>query len=244
AAAALAAIPLATGYAVWWLVFGADPAAATHAGGRSQVAGYALHGLDATFAGLTVVAGLGGVALLATLAVTVWRRSGGPSAQLIALGATAALMFAGIGWQRVGFGMENAASSRYVYMGAMLLAPGFALAVDRLAVLAAPALHAGRLLLVVAMLVNTGHLLVHATAWSKRSTCERTALSLLAGSPEAAAAADRSLQPLAFSPDVRLADLDRLVAEGAFRARVPADDTERSLVHAVLTVPSKTCLPT
>ena len=82
-------------------------------------------------------------------------------------------MFAGIGVQRVGLGLQFAESSRYVYMGAMLLAPMIAVAIDRLGVLSPAALHAGRLILVASALLNIGQLLGFGSDWAKRSTCER-----------------------------------------------------------------------
>ena len=52
---------------------------------------------------------------------------------MLSLAVTAVLMYIGLGIQRGGFGVETAANSRYVYMGAALLMPAFGVAVDQLA---------------------------------------------------------------------------------------------------------------
>ena len=70
---------------------------------------------------------------------------------MLTLWLTAAAMYVGLGTQRVGFGVENAAISRYQYMGAMLLAPAFALAVDQLRRISSEAVWVGRTVLVAAI---------------------------------------------------------------------------------------------
>ncbi len=116
-------------------------------GGNSQIAAFTARALVATFTGVSGFAVLAGPLLLATLAVVVWRPAGRLQAAFIALATTTVLMFAGIGVQRVGLGLQLAESSRYVYMGAMLLAPMIAVAIDRIAVISSSGLLAARLLL-------------------------------------------------------------------------------------------------
>jgi hypothetical protein len=159
---------------------------------------------------------------------------------LVALALTAAAMFVGIGWQRVGFGTLESASSRYVYMGAMLLAPAFAVAVDRLGAAGPALLTAGRGVLVTAVLLNAGDLASHATDWARSSSCDRAVLSLLAGSP-AVDTIDPMYQPLHRSLDVRLADLPRLVDEGAVHPRAPVTSVEHALVAEALTIDVGAC---
>ena len=145
-------------------------------GGNSQVAAFTARALVATFTGVSGFAVLAGPLLLATLAVVVWRPAGRLQAAFIALATTTVLMFAGIGVQRVGLGLQLAESSRYVYMGAMLLAPMIAVAIDRIAVVSSSGLLAARLLLVASVFLNIGSLLSYGSDWARRSACDRGAL--------------------------------------------------------------------
>ncbi len=240
-AAAFAVVPLAIGYGWWWLVYGSDEAATNKPGGKSQVAAFALRGLTATFTGLLGIATLAGVAMVATLAVVVWRRGNALQPAIVALSATALVMFVGVGWERVGYGMAAAEASRYVYMGAMLLVPAFALAIDRLRVIGAPALTAGRLVLALSAVINLGSLLSYGSDWAKRSACDRNVLSLLAGSPDQTSGVDPTYQPVLFSPDVRLEDLPRLVSEHAIVPRAPVSTAEQALVEQALVINVGAC---
>ena len=191
------------------------------------------------------IAGLAGVALVATLAVVLWRRRdrlGHEQAASIALAVTTVLMFAGIGLERVGLGLQIAESSRYVYMGAMLLVPAFALAVDRLGVLASPALAAGRIVLAASVLLNIGSLLSYGTDWADRSACDRTVLSLLAGAPQTTSLAP-DYQALLFSPDVAIFDLGHLLAAHAISPRQPATPAEQTLLDQALDPSVRACPP-
>jgi hypothetical protein len=239
-AAAIAAVPQLLAYGWWWWAWARDAPTSVRTGGKSQVAAFTARALNATFQGLVGLAGIAGVALVATLAVVLWRRSGRLQAMLIALAVTTVLMFAGIGWERVGLWLQMAEASRYVYMGAMLLAPAFALAVDRLGVLAAPALAAGRIVLATSVLLNIGSLLSYGTDWSDRAACDRTALSLLAGSPQTASLAP-DYQALQFSPDVAIFDLQHLLAAHAITARQPATPAEQLLLTQALDPAVRAC---
>ena len=203
----------------------------------SQINTFAVHGMYAVFDSLTSTIGLAGVAGVATIAVTLWRRPGWrQQAILITLFVTAAGMYVGIGYQRIGFGVEGGNISRYQHIGAMLLAPGFAVAVDRLRQLAPEALWAGRLVLVAAIGVNGGALHSNSSAWATRSTDERHVLELIAGSP-LSATVDPNLRPLPFSPDVSIASLPALIADGAFEPLVPSTPDEEALVRSALGLP-------
>ncbi|MFT3853806.1 MAG: hypothetical protein QM733_13855 [Ilumatobacteraceae bacterium] len=240
-AAAVAAVPQLVAYGWWYLAYARDAPTDVAAGGKSQVAAFTARALVATFTSVVGFATLAGVALLATLAVTCWRPAGRIQAVLVALAVTTVLMFAGIGVQRVGLGLQTAEASRYVYMGAMLLAPVFAVAVDRLALVAPPALHAGRIILAASALLNIGQLLSFGSDWARRSTCDELALSLVAGAPERTASLDPQYQPLAFSLDVRIVDLPYLVEESAITPRSPANQAEQVLLDAAVDPTRQAC---
>ncbi|MEO5899347.1 MAG: hypothetical protein ABIR68_04345, partial [Ilumatobacteraceae bacterium] len=239
-AAAIAVVPQALAYGWWWLEYARnEPSTIPHAG-KAQVAAFTVRGFTATFNGMVGVSAVAGIALLATLAVVAWRRGGAIQATIVALAVTAFLMYAGVGWERVGFGPESAAASRYVYMAAMLLAPALAIAVDRLRVLAPSALTAGRLVLACSAVLNIGNLLSFGTDWARRSACDRNVLSLLAASPQVAAL-DPSYQPLVFSPDVRLMDLPRLVSDDAIAARAANGPADQAIIDEALDPNTRSC---
>ncbi len=236
-AAAIATIPPALVSAWWWLSWGKDPAGDTARSSFSQVPAYVNRGIEAVFHGITSTASLVGIALLATLTVLLWRQRDARAHDLMfSLGFTAAAIFVGLGIQRGGFGVETAANSRYVYVGAVLLMPAFGVAVDLLARLMPPALWAGRLVLIGATAMNIGALRANSSEWANRSAGERNLLELIAASPQAAAA-DQSIGPLAFSPDVRIGDLAELVADGAIHPRPAATPDEQALVDRALSQP-------
>lgn len=241
-AAAVAVVPQLIAYGWWYLAYARDAPTNVVAGGKSQVAAFTLRALVATFTGVIGIATLAGIALLATLAVACWRPNRKLDAAFVALAVTTVLMFAGIGFQRVGLGLQTAEASRYVYMGAMLLAPMLAVAIDRLGVLAQPALYAARLVLVASVLLNIGQMLSFGSDWAKRSTCDHVALDLLAAVPDRTATLDPQYQPLAFSLDVRIADLPYLIEEGAITPRAPASQEEQSILDAALD-PSRAACP-
>jgi hypothetical protein len=147
-----------------------------------------------------------------------------------------------IGVERVGFGVETAGASRYVYMGAILLAPAFVLAIDRLDSVNSSMRMGASLLLAASIAVNAGILLAAAADWAGRSRCEQSVLSLLAGDPQTATK-DPQFQPVPFSPDVRLRDLPLLVKEGAIRDVPAVTAHDLSLINSALTAGTPTCLP-
>jgi hypothetical protein len=115
-----------------------------------------------------------------------------------------------------------------------------AIAVDRLRVLAPPALTAGRLVLACSAVLNVGSLLSYGSDWAKRSACDRNVMSLLAAAPQTAAI-DPSYQPLVFSPDVRLMDLPRLVSDDAIVARAANGPAEQAIIDAALDPNTRAC---
>jgi hypothetical protein len=232
--AAIAVVPCALVWSWWFLVHGDDPASATMPGGRAQVPRFVLRGVTAVFEGLLSVPSLVGVAIVGTLATVIWTatvRRGGALA--ISLAVTTVVMFAGIGWQRVGFGIESAAASRYVFMGAVLVAPLLAVTIDRLGQLSDSLAWAGRVMVVVSVAINVGLLGSYARDWADRSDEQRAAFELLAGSP-LTADADQAITPVPFSPDVTLAHIPWLVAEGAISPRAVVTPEDQALLDAAL----------
>jgi hypothetical protein len=233
-ALAIATIPQGLALAWWWLAWGRDSPEPSTGGSSAMVPAYAMRGVVSMFESLAGVPGLGPVAAVAALGVALWRGQGWRvQSLLLTLWLTAAAMYVGLGTQRVGFGIENAAISRYQYMGAMLLVPPFALAVDQLRRISAEAVWVGRVVLVAALVLNLGSLRTNSSEWALRAADERRTLELIAGSG-LAGQADPAHQPIPFSPDVRVADLDELVDEGAIVPRPPATPEEMALVRAAL----------
>lgn len=239
-ALAVAVVPQGLALGWWWLAWGRDSPEESTAGSIAQVPAYAVRGVTATFEGLTGLTAIGGVAAVAALSaaaaavgVAFWRNPGWRVQSLvITLWCTTGVMFLGLGTQRVGFGLENAASSRYEYMGAMLIAPVFAVAIDQLRRISFEAQCVGRVVLIIALLLSLGSLRTNSASWANRATEERRLLELIAGSG-LAAQVDPSFQPLPFSPDVRISSIPMLVDEGAIAPRTPTPD-EVVLVRAAL----------
>ncbi|MFM2072543.1 MAG: hypothetical protein RLZZ623_2806, partial [Actinomycetota bacterium] len=117
----------------WWAVrWGGKSSESRVPGPVSMVPTFAVHGVTAVFDSLVTVPGLGGIAAIAALAVALWHRPGWRAQSiLITLWLTVAGLYVGIGYERIGFGVEGGGISRYLHIGAMLLAPAFALSVDR-----------------------------------------------------------------------------------------------------------------
>jgi hypothetical protein len=188
----------------------------------------------AAFDGLIGVPGLAGIAAVAALGVALWRGSSWPAQSLLlTLWITAAGMYVGLGTQRVAFGIDNAAISRYQYMGAMLLAPAFALAVDQVRKVSIEAAWVMRVVLLVALVLSLGSLRTNSSEWAIRARDEQHTLELIAGSG-LADQADPSHQPLPFSPDVRVGTIAMLVEEGAVVPRGPTTPEEIASVRAAL----------
>ena len=233
-ALAVATVPSALAQAWWWAAWGGRSPEESTGGSIAQVPAYAVRGVVATFESLAGVGALGGIAAAAALGVALWRGPGWRvQSQLLTLWATAAAMYIGLGTQRVGLGIENAATSRYQYMGAMLLAPMFALAVDQLRRISPEAGWVGRAVLAVAVVLSLGTLRTSSAAWAIRSTDERRTLELIAGSG-LAGEADPDHQPLPFSPDVRVSTIATLVERDAIEPRPPSTPAEVALVREAL----------
>ena len=234
-AAAIATVPTALASAWWWLFWGQDPAGDAHHGSLSGLPGYVNRGIQAVFQGLTSAVSLVGIALLATLAVLLWRRRDAEAHDLMfSFAITAAAIYVGLAIQRGGFGVDTAANSRYVYVGAVLFIPAFGVAVDQLGRIGAPALWAGRLMLLGAAAMNVGALRSNGNDWANIAAGERNVLELVAASP-ALPTVDKSVAPLYdFSPDVRIGDLPELVADGAIHPHAATTPAEQALVDKAL----------
>jgi hypothetical protein len=234
-AAAIATVPTTLSLGWWWLFWGQDPAGDALQSSVGNVPAYVDRGFIAVFHALTTPDTLVGVAMLATLAVTLWRQRDARSHDLLlALGVTSVTIYIGLGLQRSGFGVDTAANSRYVYMVAALLIPAFGIAVDLLARLAPAAQRAGQLLLIAAIGMNISALRSNGNDWANRANAERNILELVATSP-ATATAPKDLSPLPdFSPDVQIRDIAELVADGAIQPRPVSTPAEQSLVDKAL----------
>jgi hypothetical protein len=238
-AAVIAVVPSILASAWWWLFWGKDPAGDSLDSPITRVPSYVNRGLEAVFQGLTFTASLVGISMVATLAILLWRRRDAAAHDLmLALAITAGAMYVGLGIQRGGFGVELAASSRYVYMGAVLLIPAFGVAIDQLMRVGAPALWAGRLLLIGATALNVAALHSNANQWADQAIAERNLLDLVSGSP-ALPAANPAVAPLfPNSPDVRIEDLPELVADGAIHPRPAMTPEEQASIDAALAQPA------
>lgn len=231
AALAVGVGPLAVAY-LWWTWRWAG-GGNTVAGDRPQVPAFVVRGVGATFEALTAFPALAGLAVLATLACLLGGVPWAARRVTLALGATVVVMFAGIGWERIGFGVDSAASSRYVGVAALLIAPAFGLAVDRARQLGPEVQWAVRLVLVAAFVVNLGTLRSAGATFARASRHEQLAFELVAGSDRLAEIDPRHV-PVPNSPDVNVSDLAWLVAEGTITPRQPANDAERALLTAAL----------
>ncbi len=238
-AAAIATVPSVVVSAWWWLFWGQDPAGDSIDSPITRVPAYVNRGLEAVFQSMTTTASLVGISMLATLTILLWRRRDPVAHDLmLALAATALLMYIGLGIQRSGFGVELAASSRYVYMGAALLMPAFGVAVDQLVRITTPALWAARLMLIGATAMNLSALHSNGNDWANKAIAERNILELVAASP-ATPSADPMVAPLfPESPDVRLIDLPELIADGAIHPRAASTPEEQALIDTALSHPA------
>jgi hypothetical protein len=233
-ALAVAVVPQGLALAWWWLAWGDRSPEASTSGPIAMVPAYALRGVVAVFESLAGLAGLGAFAAAGTLAVALSRRSGYRNQTTqITLWVTAAAMYVGLGTQRTAFGIENAAISRYQYMGAMLLAPAFAVAVDLLRRWCSEAVWVSRALLSIAIVLGLGTLRTESANWAIRADGERRVLELIAGSG-LVDQADPDHQPLPFSPDVRVRSIPMLVERDAIVPRSPSTPDEVALVRAAL----------
>lgn len=236
-AAAVAVGPQAFLYSWWLFTYGNDPAGAS---GDPTIRGalqFARLTFTATLTSLTGQVIFAGAALLGIIAMATWRRlSYWNRTLLFTLAFMPVPLFLAIGWQRAVFGLESAASSRYQYMVAMLVATPFALAVDQLRRFSPAALAIGRLLLVVSILTNVRFFERSSDMWAERSSNARTTFELIAGSP-LLMQVDSNIRPVEFDPDVTVGRIPIMVDEGAITPRTPTTPEEIALVRTALGLP-------
>jgi hypothetical protein len=233
-AAFVVSAPATAAFGWWWLTFGSDEAADTRGRPLTLVPDFVTLVLTNIFEALTPVGTLVGIAMLATTAVLAWRARD-PRAHdvLVTMAVTMLVMVLGVAVERVGFGVEFAASSRYAYMGAVLIAPAFALGVDQLGRIGRPAMLAGLLALAAGAGMQAARLAARADDWADRAAVERHQLELFAAAP-LPPGFDMDQACLGFSPDVRCHDVPALVADGAITPRPPATDADRAYLEGLL----------
>jgi len=233
----VAVVPQAFAYGWWLVAWSSDPAADARPGNQSLLPAFVARGVSDTFAAMTTLPGLGGVAIIATIAVSLQTRHGRPvQTTMLALCSTVAVMFSAIGLQRVGFGIEIASSSRYLHMAAMIIAPAFALMIDQLHRLGREVRLAALLVVGIAAGANISTLRQQSVTWAAAADAERVTMELIVGSG-LAQQADPLRRPLINSPDVDVRSLSWLVDEGAFTRRVPVDAAEIERVRVALGLP-------
>ena len=233
----VAVVPQALAYGWWLVTWSSDPAADARPGNQSLLPAFVARGVSDTFAAMTTLPGLGGLAIIATIAVSLQTRHGRPvQTTMLALCSTVAVMFSAIGLQRVGFGIEIASSSRYLHMAAMIIAPAFALMIDQLHRLGREVRLAALLVVGIAAGVNVSTLRQQSMMWAAATNTERVTMELIVGSG-LAPQADPLRRPLINSPDVDVRSLSWLVEEGAFTPRVPVDAAEIERVRVSLGLP-------
>ena len=236
-AAAIAVAPQALAYAWWFVFWSSDNAAAVTPGPRSQVPAFAVRGITATFESLMGIASLAGVAILATVAIAVWAgASWRVQSLLLTMWVVVVAMFLGVGVQRIGFGVDSAAASRYQHFAAMMLVPALGLAIDHVARWSMPVHRAVRLVVFASVVLNAGWLQVRGAEWADRARGEQGTFELVVGSP-LAGTVDPQIGPEPFSPDVSVAWLPFLVEAGAITPRTPTTADELARVRVALQLP-------
>lgn len=236
-AAVIAVVPQGLAYAWWAITWGADVASETITGPRTLAPAFAVRGVVSTFERLVGIPSLAGVAILGSIAVVlVTKLDPRNRTLLVTLWVVPTFMFLGIGVQRIGFGLDTAASSRYVHMAAMFLVPLLGLAVDQLSRWSTPVMRGAQVLLVVSIVLNAAWLHTESGAWARRAAEARRTFELLAGSP-LTSTVDPSIVPVAFDPDVTIGQIPVLVERGAIEARPPSTPEEEALVRRALGLP-------
>ncbi len=236
-AAAIAVIPQGLAYGWWAVNWGADVASNEITGPRTLAPAFAVRGIVATFERLVAIPSLAGVAIVGSLAVVLvagrdWRTR----SMLVTLWMVPTMMFVGIGVQRIGFGLDSAASSRYLHVAAMFMVPLLGLAVDRLQVWSMPVFRAAQVVLVVSVVLNAGWLHVDGGSWARRAAESRRTYELLAGSP-LTATVDPSVVPVPFDPDVTVGRIAEMVERGAIEPRSTSTPDDEALVRRALGLP-------
>jgi hypothetical protein len=229
-AAAVAVVPQALVWSWWWLTWGADPAAGDGVAGMRFIVHWTEFGLWSVFGSLTGTGILAWPAFVLCVGVAAWPGTGAARrAPIIALLATAVVMYIGIATRREAFGIGAAGWPRYQYMAAMVAAPVLAFGLDQAQRFASWARWLPRALLMVAIVRNVGWMHDGADYWASLSSNDRRVFSLVAGSDARFdAPPDRSMSSV--SPDVRVSDLDQLVADGAIERVTPVTPDEQAQV--------------
>ena len=233
-ALAIAVVPQGLAYGWWLLIWAADPVADRRPGDKALLPAYLARGVSATFDGMLILPGLAGLAIVATVAMSLWTGLAWSARSLmLSLWTTVIVMFVAIGWERIGFGVPSAASTRYVHVAAIVIAPAFALTVDQLVKVSERARWAARLVLLLAVGVNAGALRSEGAHWAIASRDEKDLFELVAGSAEVASAAPTQVLSER-SPDVTVMLVPTLVADEAITPRQAVTDEERARVRAAL----------
>lgn len=230
AAVAVGVLPSALAYVWWWIEYGGDRIADESGRPLGRLPAFVRLGIDSTFQALVPVASLSGIALVGVVWVLLRRRRH-PVAHdiLVATTATAAVMFVGVGVERIGLSIDIAASSRYVYMAAFLVVPALALAVDDLRPAGRELRLAALVLIAATVPLQAGQLVMSGSDWAARAQQERRELSLMAGSgfpPDF----DLVQACVELSPDVRCAQVAHLVSKGAIVPMQPETDADRAFL--------------
>lgn len=234
AAAALAVVPQAIAWSWWWLTWGDDPAAGDGIASARFVVDWTEFGLWSVFGSMSGTGLLAWPAVVLCIGLAAFPgTTAARRAPIIALLATVLVMYVGIATRREAFGFHAAGWPRYQYVAAMIAAPVLALGFDQARHFAPWARWIPRVLLLVAIARNVAWMDDGASYWSGLSGDDRRLFSLVAGSESRhEAAPDRSMSVV--SPDVRVSDLDQLVADGAITPVTPSTPEEEARVAAAL----------
>ena len=235
-AAAIAVVPQAVAWCWWWLTWGSDPVGGDGTAGVRFVVHWVEFGVWSTFGSMIGTGLLAWPAFVLCVGLAAWPRlDPARRAPVIALLATALVMYAGIGTRREVFGVEAAGWPRYQYMAAMIVAPVLALGLDQAVRFASWARWIPRLLLMLAIVRNVDWMNDGADYWASLSSADRQTFELVAGSDaRLEVPPDRSMSTV--SPDVRVGNLPELVADGAITPRTPTTEQERAVVAYALGV--------
>jgi hypothetical protein len=213
----------------WWLTWSGDASSDRVPGPRSLAPKFAMRGIEATIEVLLSVGALVGVALVLIVWFGIVRVPAERAwCTVWPLSTALVVSFAALGFQRIGFGVDAAATPKYSGVGAVLLAPAVAVTVDATRRFGPQALGSLYLLLAVSVGVNLGAMQFSLSERAERAQQSRMVFDLVAGS-QLEVAPDRSLSLI--SPDVQFRDLERLVERGAINPRSPVTASEWAVVR-------------
>ncbi|MCU1398762.1 MAG: hypothetical protein JWN62_1871 [Acidimicrobiales bacterium] len=233
----VALVPQVLLYGWWYLSWVLEAKGGVPTGNRSLLPIFLTRGVSATFDGLTALPGLGGIAIVGTLVISLSRRFGWRTQSLlIALVVTVCVMYSLVGFERLGLGIQFATESRYVYVAGMVIAPAFALAVDQLGRISREVRWGGLAVLCLAIGSNLSQLVDGANRWAAGTAAERHTLELIAGSG-LVGQADPRRTIFTDSPDVTPAALPDLVARGALTPITPVTPADKQIVSNALGIP-------